>query len=112
MKKNTMKLRNTRLVRMMKRLLGEEKGAVAMEYIVIALLVAAAVIGLVMVFSGNLRNKLSTANKTMTAKSVDEVEKVAKEYQTENQNLDKANKTAEETGKKIGGETGNSNFQQ
>ena len=37
MKKHTMPLRNTRFTYMLKRLLGEEKGAVAMEYIVISL---------------------------------------------------------------------------
>ena len=53
-----MKIRNTRLARMLKRLIGEEKGAVAMEYIVISLLVAATLVGMVMVFSCNLRNML------------------------------------------------------
>ena len=40
-KKNLMKARNSFLGRVLRRLLGEEKGAVMMEYIVIALLIAA-----------------------------------------------------------------------
>ena len=42
-----------------RRFLGEECGAVAMEYIVIALLVAAAIVGLVIVFSGSLQSMLA-----------------------------------------------------
>ena len=58
--------KNSLCGRTLRRLLGEEKGAVAMEYIVIALLVAAAVVGLVMVFGGNLRNMF---DKQIPAKS-------------------------------------------
>ena len=107
MKKNTMKIRNTRFARMLKRLLGEEKGAVAMEYIVIGLLVAAAVVGLVMVFSGNLRNMLGTTNDVMTQKNVEGVQNVAKEYEAERDKMQTQNKEAKEAGNKIGGDFSN-----
>ena len=107
MKKNTMKIRNTRFARMLKRLLGEEKGAVAMEYIVIGLLVAAAVVGLVMVFSGNLRNMLGTTNDVMTQKNVEGVQNVAKDYEGERDKMQNQNKEAKEAGNKIGGDFSN-----
>ena len=107
MKKNTMKIRNTRFARMLKRLLGEEKGAVAMEYIVIGLLVAAAVVGLVMVFSGNLRNMLGTTNDVMTQKNVEGVQNVAKDYESERDKMQNQNKEAKEAGNKIGGDFSN-----
>ena len=50
--------KNTLCGKILRRILGEECGAVAMEYIVIALLVAAAIVGLVMVFSGSLQSML------------------------------------------------------
>lgn len=90
--------------RIMCRILGEEKGAVAMEYIVIALLVAAAVVGLVMVFSGNLRNMLSKTNDVMTSNKVSEVNEVGTALNTEQTGLKKQNKTAVEAGDKLGGD--------
>lgn len=50
--------KNTLCGKILRRILGEECGAVAMEYIVIALLVAAAIVGLVIVFSGSLQSML------------------------------------------------------
>ena len=107
MKKNSMKIRNTRFARMLKRLLGEEKGAVAMEYIVIGLLVAAAVVGLVMVFSGNLRNMLGTTNDVMTQKDVAGVKEKAEEYVEKRDKMQEQNKEAKEAGNKIGGDFSN-----
>ncbi len=88
------------------RLTRDEQGAVAMEYIVIALLVAAAVIGLVMVFSGNLRNMLGHVNKTMTAKDVKTVDSVGTDYNTEQDKMAKENDTAKSAGNKLGGDFG------
>ena len=73
--------------RILRRILGEECGAVAMEYIVIALLVAAAVVGLVMVFSGNIRNMFSKTNDTLTSTTVEEVKSVGEKYNEEQQLL-------------------------
>ena len=90
--------------RALRRVLGEESGAVAMEYIVIALLVAAAVVGLVMVFGGNLRNMLDKTNQTMTSKKVSDVEKVGSDYRKEQEKMKEQNETAVSAGNQLGGD--------
>ena len=79
----------------------------AMEWIIIVLLVAAAVVGLVMVFSGSLRNMLGTATDVMTAKDVSSVEGVAQTYETQRDTkLRNDNETAQKAGDKLGGNFG------
>ena len=90
--------------RTLRRLLGEEKGAVAMEYIVIALLVAAAVVGLVMVFSGNLRNMFAKTNDTLTTNKVSEVKEVADSLGAEKEKLKAQNDIAIQAGDGLGGD--------
>ena len=97
---------DSRMGRFLRRLLGEEKGAVAMEYIVIALLIGAAVVGLVMVFSGSLRNMLSSTNKTLNSKNTSEVTQAAGDLETGRGTMSGENKTAEDAGNKIGGDFG------
>lgn len=80
MNTKTKLLKDTRLARALKRLLGDQCGAVAMEYIVIALLIGAAVIGLVMVLSGSLRNAASTVSETVNAGSLEDVSKAAEAH--------------------------------
>lgn len=92
--------------RMLCRILGDERGAVAMEYIVIALLVAAAVVGLVMVFSGNLRNMLGSTNEVMTKKKVSDINKVGDDYNKQQEKLKTENDTAKQAGDKLGGDFG------
>ena len=90
--------------RTLRRLLGEEKGAVAMEYIVIALLVAAAVVGLVMVFGGNIRNMFDKTNQTMNQTTVSGVKEVGEANRAEQEKLAAQNDTAVEAGNKLGGD--------
>lgn len=90
--------------RVLRRLVGEESGAVAMEYIVIALLVAAAVVGLVMVFGGNLRNMLDKTNQTMVQTDVKGVDKVGDANREEQAKLQDQNDTAVSAGNKLGGD--------
>ena len=98
-----MNIHSIRLAHILKRLLGEEKGAVAMEYIVISLLVAAALVGMVMVFSGNLRNMLGTTNDVMTQKNVEGIQVVGNDYHMNRENQKYHNSEAKEAGNKIGG---------
>ena len=79
MKKTKTTFRNGLFARFLKRLLGEQRGAVAMEYIMITLLVAAAIFALVMVFGSQLKNMLNTIIEIMTGKNPQEVEKVVEE---------------------------------
>ena len=97
-------IKNSRLGRGLVRLLGEEKGAIAMEYIVIVLLIGAAVVALVMVFGGNLRNMLDKTNQTMVQSNVSGVEKVGDANRQEQAALEKQNDTAVKAGNKLGGD--------
>ena len=67
--------KRTRLGRTLCRLFGDECGAVAMEYVIIALLVAAAVVGVVMVFGSRIANmfKQSTEALTTTESGMEEL---------------------------------------
>ena len=96
--------KDSRVARVLRRLLGEEYGAVAMEYIVIALLVGAAVVALVMVLSGSLRNAGSTINKTVNSKTVDEVQGVAGDLNSGRDTLNTQNTSANQAGDQIGGD--------
>ncbi len=97
---------NSRLSRVLRRFLGDERGAVAMEYIVIALLIGAAVVALVMVLSGSLRNAGSSINKTVNAKKVDEVQQISTDLNSQRDTLNNENTTANQAGDKIGGDFG------
>ncbi len=98
------KLHNSVIGRVLRKLLGDESGAVAMEYIVIALLIGAAVVAIVMVLSGSLRNAGSSINKTINAKTVDEVQTISTDHNSGRDNLNQQNTTANEAGDKIGGD--------
>lgn len=78
----------------------------AMEWIIIVLLVAAAVVGLVMVFSGSLRNMLGTATDVMTSKTVKAVDGSANTYNNQQDSLRGENETAQSAGDKLGGNFG------
>ncbi len=93
-----------KIATVIRRLRKDENGAVAMEYIVIALLVAAAVVGLVMVFGGNLRNMLSKTNDTMAATTVKQVEDVGDANRIEQGELHLQRQTAIDAGNKLGGD--------
>ncbi len=96
--------KNSLCGRVLRRILGDECGAVAMEYIVIALLVAAAVVGLVMVFGGNLRNMFDKTNQTLNQTSVSGVKEVGEKYVDEQGKMAAQNDTAVEAGNKLGGD--------
>ena len=61
-----MKLRNlksSRIGRMVRRVLGDEKGAVAMEYVILAVLIAAAIVVAVAVFGKTIVGMFDVAGK-------------------------------------------------
>ena len=73
--------KRTKLGRCLCRLLGDERGAVAMEYVVIALLVAAAVVGIVIVFGSRIASMFGGATKALSATETGQAD-VAKEQAT------------------------------
>ena len=97
-------VKNSRLGRGLVRLLGEENGVVAMEYIVIALLIGAAVVALVMVFGGNLRNMFAKSNDVMTSTKVSEVQEVGDAHRDEQNKLKTKSKEAVKAGDTLGGD--------
>ena len=56
-------LKNTRIGRIVRRVLGEEKGAVAMEYVILAVLIAAAIVVAVAVFGKTIVGMFDVAGK-------------------------------------------------
>ena len=95
------KMKNSRMGRFLRRLLGEEKGAVAMEYIVIALLVGAAVVGLVIAFSGGLQNMWGGVTDATNAKNVSETDAAAKAVNEGRGKVKAQNKAAKDVAKAI-----------
>ena len=54
---------STRLGRLFCRLVGEQTGAVMMEYVVVGVLVVAAAVAIVLVFGKNIRNQFAVMSK-------------------------------------------------
>ena len=96
--------RSTRLGRGFARIVGDVKGAVAMEYIVIALLIGAAVVALVMVFGGNIRNMFGKTNDVMTSTKVSDVQSAGDAHRQEQADLHKKNADAVKAGDTLGGD--------
>ncbi|MBR0458892.1 MAG: hypothetical protein IJJ26_06620 [Victivallales bacterium] len=66
MKMKLERAKRTMFGRFLCRILGDQCGAVAMEYVVIALLVAAAVVGVVMVFGSRIAKMFSQSTQALT----------------------------------------------
>lgn len=79
-------VKNSRMGRFLCKVLGDNAGAVAMEYVVIALLVAAAVVGLVMVFGGTIADMFATTTKTLVGEEGIKEAKEMREAQKERTN--------------------------
>lgn len=82
-------LEKTRLGRALRRLAGEETGAVLMEYVVLAVLMVAAVVGAVIVFGNRIAHRFDEAG-IATSGSQTSVEAA----QTANKNQDDASAVA------------------
>ena len=65
MKMKLERAKRTKFGRFLCRILGDQCGAVAMEYVVIALLVAAAVVGVVMVFGSRIAKMFSQSTQAL-----------------------------------------------
>lgn len=62
---NIKSLKSTRAGRAMARLFGEDKGAVMMEYVVLAALLVAAVVGAVIVFGNRIRSGINASTQSL-----------------------------------------------
>ena len=95
------KKRNSLRGKIFRCILGDECGAVAMEYIVIALLVAAAIVGLVIVFSGSLQSMLAQIIGVTQSTNNSQIEGVQAKRGGEKDNLDGQLGKAEDNAKAI-----------
>lgn len=64
---NVRTIKNSRFGRLLRRVLGEEKGAVAMEYVILAVLIAAAIVVAVAVFGKTIVGMFDVAGKGASA---------------------------------------------
>ena len=80
MKAKLQRAKRTRFGRFLCALMGDQCGAVAMEYVVIALLVAAAVVGVVMIFGSRIANMFTQSTKALATEEKG-MEALAKEVQ-------------------------------
>ena len=96
-------IRNGRLAHFLKRLLGEQKGAVAMEYIIIVLLVGIALFALFLTFSDTLQNMLKHAIEVLLGKNVNAVQTTGGEYDQGREKIEGELKTAEEAADSFNG---------
>jgi Flp pilus assembly pilin Flp len=92
-------LKATRLGRVLRRLAGEEKGAVMMEYVVLAVLLVAAVVAAVIAFSGKIQNQFKAAGEATSGHT----DKAATTVSTGADTFDNTMKKAVEQGDKING---------
>lgn len=92
------KAKQTRFGRFLCRLFGDERGAVMMEYVVLGVLVVAAAVALVMVFSKSLRHKLGVMIGVMDGKPSE----IADNIQGERDDLMDDKDDAADQGDKIG----------
>ena len=93
------KLEATRLGRTLRRLAGEEKGAVMMEYVVLAVLLVAAVVGAVIAFSGRIQTQFRAAGEAAGGQTTTAEKTVA----TSAKNFDSTMQKAVQSGNKING---------
>ena len=94
---------NGRLAHFLKRLLGEQKGAVAMEYIIIVLLVGIALFALFLTFSDTLQNMLKHVIKVLTNNKVEEVQQEGQNYNQGQEKIEGELKTAEDAADSFNG---------
>ena len=60
------KLNTTKFARVLRRLFGEETGATMMEYVILAVMIAAAVTAAAIYFGNTTKNQMAVASTTMT----------------------------------------------
>ena len=82
--------RNSWLSKALVRLLGEEKGAVMMEYVIVAVLIAAACVVAVAMFGKTIVGMFDTASKGATGDHTGAKQSLDQTQQTQSQDASKA----------------------
>lgn len=63
-------MKNNKFARVLKRLMGEELGATMMEYVILAVMIAAAVTAAAIFFGNNAKNQMNVAGDAMVGNTV------------------------------------------
>ena len=82
--------KNTRMGRMIVRLLGEERGAVMMEYVIVAVLIAAACVAAVAMFGKTIVGMFDVAGKGASGDHSGAKEKLDTVQETQGSDAEKA----------------------
>lgn len=92
---NKKMLKNTKIGRIVCRLLGEETGATMMEYVILAVMIAAAVTAAAIYFGNTTKNQMDVAASAMTGKVDDSTGKAGDSQKTQEQEAKKAHEAAQ-----------------
>ena len=87
---NVRAIKNSRFGRFITRVLGEEKGAVAMEYVILAVLVAAAIVVAVAVFGKTIVGMFDVAGKGASAQHTEAKSSLDKVQEDQKSGADQA----------------------
>jgi len=105
---NKKMLKNTKVGRVVCRLLGEETGATMMEYVILAVMIAAAVTAAAIYFGNTAKNQMDIAGSAMTGKVDDSTTKAGKSQENQEKEAIKAHTAAQKfsTGTELTREAG------
>ena len=88
------KMMNTRFGRFLRRIVGEETGAVMMEYVILAVLIAAAAVVAIAYFGKTVTSEANVASTAMTGKGKAAAEQQGKVQDAQKNYQDEAVKTS------------------
>ena len=92
---NKKMLKNTKVGRVICRLLGEETGATMMEYVILAVMIAAAVTAAAIYFGNTAKNQMDVAGSAMSGKVDDSTAKAVKSQENQEKEAVKAHTAAQ-----------------
>lgn len=93
------KLNNTKFARVLRRLFGEETGATMMEYVILAVMIAAAVTAAAIYFGNSAKNQMDVAGAAMVGKPVEAGSKAQASMETQSTEAGKAHEMAQKFSK-------------
>lgn len=93
------KVNNSKVARVLRRLFGEETGATMMEYVILAVMIAAAVTAAAIYFGNSAKNQMDVAGAAMTGKPVEAGTKAQASMDTQETEAGKAHDMAQKFSK-------------
>ena len=96
---------NPKLARILRRLLGEEVGATMMEYVILAVMIAAAVTAAAIYFGNSAKNQMEVAGDAMVGNTKNAEVRSESSRDQQDAGVTKANASATRFKKTTGGDT-------